>query len=278
MAVLSVDEAIPRLKDALAGGRLVPFLGAGFSMALQLPSWRELTGWMAQRLGFEPALFERHGTNPQLAEYFTLAGANNWNELVYEMTRRFDSPDACARRAGSRQHKALANLPWHTIYTTNYDTHVEGALSDAGRPCSVLASIDDFLHAAPGACEVIKFHGTLSQPSTIVLSESHYFERGELGAAVDQRLRADLLSNSFLFIGYGFADSNIRSVWYRMQRLREQHQSVRQGLSAMRRSLFATFGADPVQPLLLDRWSIDVVLLDPADKSRSVGELLEALA
>lgn len=278
MAVLTVDEAIPRLKEAITSRRLIPFLGAGFSMALQLPSWRELTGWMAQRLGFEPALFERHGTNPQLAEFFAISGANNWSELVYEMTRRFDSPDACERRTKSRQHKALAALPWRTIYTTNYDTHVEGALADAGRPCAALASIDDFLHTSGDGCEVIKFHGTLSQPSTIVLSESHYFERGELGAAVDQRLRADLLTNSFLFIGYGFADSNIRSVWYRMQRLREQHQEGRSGMGSMRRSLFATFGADPVQPALLDRWSIDVVPLDPSDKSKSVAELLEALA
>jgi hypothetical protein len=141
----------------------------------------------------------------------------------------------------------------------------------------VLASFADFQGARlPGACEVIKFHGTLEQPDTIVLTESSYFERMGLDAPPDQRLRADLLSNSFLFIGYSFNDTNIRYIWYRMHQLRMRSQDKSRH-SPTRRSFFATHGAGPVQPEILHQWNIDVIELDPTDRNASVAELLQRI-
>lgn len=277
MAVLSASEAAPRLRQEYHDGRLIPFLGAGFSKPLKLPDWRELISWMAERLGIEPDLFLLHGRYEQLAEYFHLAGHDHFHQLVYEMTRRFDSEEAARTRQSSRMHQALAGLDWRTIYTTNYDSHVEGALQDAKKKVAVLASFDDFqLRREPGMCEVIKFHGTLARPDTIILTESSFFQRIALEAPVDQRLRADLLSHSFLFIGYSFSDLNIRYIWYRMHQLRHQGQaSARRGTA--RRCFFATFGVGPIQPELLDQWNIDLILLDPTDKEASVAALLECI-
>jgi hypothetical protein len=274
MAVLTIDEAGPLLRREYQAGRLIPFLGAGFSKPLDLPSWSELVAWMAERLHFEPQLFELHGRADQLAEYFDLDHHNNLKGLVHEMIRRFESPEAERLRQSSKTHRALAHLGWHTIYTTNYDSHVEGALRDAGKKHVVRASLEDFqMQCEREACEVIKFHGTLADPETIVLTESSYFERMLLEGAADQRLRSDLLSNSFLFIGYSFSDTNIRYIWYRMHRMRQ-----RKGGSASRshrlRCFFATHGVGPVQPALLDQWNIDVIRLDPVDVNASVADLL----
>ncbi|PTL76842.1 SIR2 family protein [Vitiosangium sp. GDMCC 1.1324] len=278
MAVLTPSEAAPHLRKAYKEGRLIPFLGAGFSVPLSLPSWRELTGWMAKDVGFEADLFELHGRNEQLAEYFDRIGPRNLQRLIHEMTRRFDSAEAETKRKSSPTHQALARLNWHTLYTTNYDFHLEGALRDAGKQAVVLASFDDFQGPRhPGACEVIKFHGTLEQPETIVLTESSYFQRMALEAPPDQRLRADLLSHGFLFIGYGFNDFNIRYIWYRMHQLRLQSQARRAPNDSGRRSFFATHGPGPVQPKILDEWGIDVIQLDPTDKTASVAELLQLI-
>lgn len=191
MAVLSAAEAAPRLQQEYRDGRLIPFLGAGYSKPLKLPDWSELVGWMAARLGFEPELFLLHGRYEQLAEYFQLAGHDHFQHLVYEMTRRFDSEEA-------------------------------------------------------------------------------------LEAPVDQRLRSDLLSHSFLFMGYSFNDLNIRYIWYRMHQLRLRGQEGARRPHA-RRCFFATFGAGPIQPEILEQWNIDVIQLDPADKEASVADLLERI-
>jgi hypothetical protein len=277
MAVLSAAEAAPRLQQEYRDGRLIPFLGAGFSKPLKLPDWGELIGWMAERLGYEPDLFSLHGRYEQLAEYFQLARHDHFQHLVYEMTRRFDSEEAIRARKSSRTHLALAGRDWHSIYTTNYDSHVEGAVADAKKKVAVLASFEDFqTRREHGTCEVIKFHGTLTKPDTIVLTESSYFQRIALESPVDQRLRADLLSHVFLFIGYSFNDLNIRYIWYRMHQLRLQGQAGARRASA-RRCFFATFGVGPIQPELLEQWNIDMIQLDPADKEASVADLLERI-
>jgi hypothetical protein len=278
MAVYELEAAKPRLRAAHKDGRLIPFLGAGFSKPLGLPSWGELVGWMAESLGFEAELFHHHGRSEQLAEYYARKGS--LDKLVHEMTLRFGSEQAVAKRRASPMHQALAKLDWRTLYTTNYDGHIEGALRDAKKEAVVLASFGDFQGPRrPGACEVVKFHGTLEQPRTIVLTESEYFERMALEAPADQRLRSDLLSNSFLFIGYSFSDTNIRYIWYRMHQLRRQSAARGEGREHLpeRRGFFATNGAGLVQPELLEAWGIDVILLDPADPSASVAELLQGL-
>ncbi len=277
MAVLSAAEAAPRLQQEYRDGRLIPFLGAGFSKPLNLPDWRELISWIAERLKIEPELFLLHGRYEQLAEYFQLASYDHFQQLVYEMTRRFDSEEAARTRQKSPMHQALAGLDWRTIYTTNYDSHVEGALQDAKKKVAVQASFEDFQQRRePGTCEVIKFHGTLARPETIVLTESSFFQRIALEAPVDQRLRADLLSHSFLFIGYSFNDLNIRYIWYRMHQLRRQGQASAQQAPA-RRCFFATFGVGPIQPKVLDQWNIDLIQLDPTDKEASVAGLLQCI-
>lgn len=278
MAVYELAQARPLLREAYEDGRLIPFLGAGFSKPLGLPSWGELIGWMAHGLGFEPDLFTQHGRYEQLAEFYACSGS--LDRLVHEMTRRFDSEHTEVKRKGSAMHQALSRLDWRTIYTTNYDLHVEGALRDAGREATVLASFGDFQGPRrPGACEVVKFHGSLDKPHTIVLTESQFFERMALEAPPDQRLRADLLSNSFLFIGYSFSDTNIRYIWYRMHQLREQNAVRGRGRERYpeRRSFFATHGAGLVQPKLLEQWNIDVIQLEPMDREASVAELLRSI-
>jgi hypothetical protein len=279
MTVLSPPDAVPALRRAYHEGRLVPFIGAGFSMPLKLPSWAELIHVLGTELGFEPDLFELHGDPAQLAGYFERVrpGARAW--LVDWMRTRFHRDEAEALRKASIQHKALAALGWKTIYTTNYDQHIERALGDAGKSAVSLARLDDFIQPCPpGSCQVIKFHGDVDAPETLVLSENAYFQRLSLQSAVDQRLRADLLSHHFLFIGYSFRDVNIRYIWHRMDEMRQSYQRAGDGSKAPLRCYTATFGAGHVQPDLLSVWNIDVIELDPADRTQSVANLLNALA
>lgn len=274
MALLTSDEAIPELRDQYRAGRLVPFIGAGYSMPLRLPSWGKLMEALSRELEFEPALFELHGTFPQLAGYFEAMHPEGRDWIAGWMRARFHSDEAEALRRESPQHRALAGLCWHTIYTTNYDRHIERALADAGCAADTVTRAGDFARRARGeACtQVVKLHGDIERPDSLVLTERHYFDRLALESAVDQRLRADLFGHSFLFMGYSFSDINIRYIWHRMQALREQEKA------STPPAYLATFGVGLVQPTLLEAWNIHVIQLDPTDKTGSVARMLEALA
>ncbi|MGK4005735.1 SIR2 family protein [Sorangium sp. So ce1036] len=278
MAVLTLEQAAVPLRQAYREGRLIPFLGAGFSAPLRLPMWKELVGWMGAALGFEPALFELHGLPPQLAGFFDRERPGGLDSFIAEMRARFHAREVDERRRGSPQHKALARRDFPTIYTTNFEHHIEEALRDAGKRAVALARFDDFARCPTrGVCQVIKFHGDLDSPETVVLTETQYFSRLRLEAAPDQRLRADLLSHSFLFLGYSFSDVDIRYIWYRMEQMRLEGSSPGARRASNRRGYWATFGAGLVQPALLEDWHIDVIELDPNDKTKSVVDLLDAL-
>jgi len=278
MATLSVEQAIPLLRARVQEQRLIPFIGAGFSVPLGLPSWAQLVEWMAQRLGFDPKLFRVHGDSAQLAEYFDLNAEGNLAALVEYMRQSFHRDDAEARRRASITHTALVKIPLKTIYTTNYDEHIERAFSDANLRCMPIATIADFqksYHA--GTCQVLKFHGTLEEPSSIVISESHYFNRMALETPMDQRLRADILGNTMLFIGYRFSDMNIRNIWYRMHQLRKQSGAQ----AAARRSYVTVLGSlGLVQERLLSEWGIDIIELnrDRNLVNRQMQQLLTEIA
>ncbi len=60
------------------------------------------------------------------------------------------------------------------------------------------------------AVEIVKFHGDLSNPERMVLSESDYERRLKLAEVEDQRLLSDVLGRAILFfLGYSFRDWNV---------------------------------------------------------------------
>ncbi len=277
--VLTPGKAAEYLRTAHRERRLIPFLGAGFSIPLGLPSWSGLMDSMGEQLGFEPGMFELHGRAEQLAGYFDLEHAARLPWFVERMKERFHAPDVEPLRKGSRQHQALGRRDFRTIYTTNFERHIEWSLEDAGKKAQTLATLEHFQSAtSDDTCQVIKFHGDLEHPETVVLTESHFFGRMRLEAAPDQRLRSDLLGNSFLFLGYSFNDVNIRYIWYRMNQLRrESAGGAAPVVPPERQCYWATFGVGHVQPRLLKEWNIQVISLDPSDKSQSVVDLLDSL-
>lgn len=276
MTLLEAEPALQEIKKHYEEGRLIPFIGSGFSAPLGLPTWDDLIESIAEKIDFEPDLFKLHGTNAQLAEYIEITNRRVYLDWIHDITVDFDSRETERNRRSNYPHKALADLNLKTIYTTNYDFHIEGAFQDAGKKVVALASLADFLEIRdPEACEVIKFHGSLNEPNTIILTESNYFDRLELESPVDQRLRSDILSNSFMFIGYSFQDPNIRFIWYKIHKLRKAQED--QDYTSLRPSYFISFGVNPVQPVLLERWNINVILLDPEDREKALGDFLSLI-
>jgi hypothetical protein len=259
------------LRDIRRDGKLIPFIGAGLSAPLGLPSWSQLMDVIAEDLGYDPEVFKLSGNNLQLAEYF-VAVKGSIGPLRSEMDRMFNPTDEDIE--ASQSHKALVQMNLPIIYTTNYDLIIERAFELSNVAYHSIVSIDDIATAPSDVTQVVKFHGTFSNDASLVLTESSYFDRLEFESAIDIKLRADMLGKCLLFVGYSLSDINIRYMLYKLHKLRHQ---MRPGANRTPSAYLATFGAGEVQRTLLAQWDVSVVELDPSNKAESTANFLESL-
>jgi hypothetical protein len=250
---------------------LIPFVGAGLSVPLGLPSWDRLIDKIADQVGYDPSIYRLNGTKLQLAEYY-VAKTRSIGPLRSEMDKLFNPTDDAIR--ASTSHRLLAEMRLPLIYTTNYDRIIERAFELRNVPCHTIANIDDIGTAPPNVTHVVKFHGSFSDDASLVLTESSYFDRLDLESALDLKLRANTLGKSLLFIGHGLGDINIRYLLYKLHKLRSH---LRQGQERLPSAYLTAFGAGQVQRTLLKQWDVELIELDPLDKTASTEAFLESL-
>ena len=207
----------PELRQLYSNGRLLPFIGAGVSRSVhwtsngrshQGPSWREMVDEAARQLGFQlPALIRTRGTDLQLLEYFKVVN-NDIAPLTNWLLLNTQAPDSALQ--ASPILPVLARLQrCQLYYTTNYDDFIERALNLAGRKACTVATETDIAGANSTRPQVVKFHGDLNNPASMVITESDYERRLAFTTAMDLRLRSDVLGRAVLFLGYSFRDPNV---------------------------------------------------------------------
>src|SRR5262245_55485259 len=138
------QDLIARYKE----GRLVPFIGAGVSMAVSWEadgtmrrglSWRELVDQAARMLGFQdPNLLRVRGDDLQILEYYRKKRHDEFADLRNWFYSDLRAPDNALK--SSPIHIALSALTkCELFYTTNYDDFLERSLRLNGRQCTAVA-------------------------------------------------------------------------------------------------------------------------------------------
>lgn len=179
-----VLEDLRKLAKLERDGGLVLFLGAGASAGAGFPTWSGLLGELAAKAELSPE--EQQGAlsmpAPDAADVIGSALSDGLGQVV---AQRF-TQDGCALT-----HALLASLGVDEAVTTNYDTLYENA--------SQVPQTRE-LYVLPRQCResdaprLLKLHGDVRVPESIVLTRGHYL-RFDVGsaplAAVMQSLMAD---------------------------------------------------------------------------------------
>jgi hypothetical protein len=202
----------------LAKGQVIPFVGAGVSMSLGLPSYGSLIKDLGEHIGFDGDIFEQMGDYLTLAEFYHLKkkGLLELQAHLQEEWRK-----SVKQIAASPVHRAIVELGCKLIYTTNFDDFLEKAHKGLKRRYRGLRSVNDFVNLGDDKVHIVKLHGDLRSPTTMVFTESSYFQRLAFESPLDIKLRADILGKSLLFIGYSLSDINVRLLLFRLQKLWE---------------------------------------------------------
>lgn len=164
-------------------------------IGLDLPStWPLRAVWSAPWLGQIAQEFERRFGRVQLVE---------------AVRRALHVDDA---RPGGCQ-LAFVQLPFDTVYTTNFDLLLESAYATAGRPFrSLVGELQLPFHAGQIATSIVKMHGDLRHEEHIVLTRHDYDSFLERYPVIATHLSAMLITRTPLFIGYILTDPDFISI------------------------------------------------------------------
>jgi len=263
------ESNIDNLVQLIADKKVILFIGAGISASVNFPSWKGLIDEFGKKLGYDTDLFESYGDYMMLAEY---ADLNYRQEGVYKQLQdTFKITKEIEKELySSRIYEILKELDFPIIYTTNYDSLLEDYYNNKGKDITVIRCAEDMQKIKPGTPRIMKFHGDLSTKSSIVLSESEYFERMDFSNFMDVQLQADMLQYSILFLGYSLSDINVKLLMYlARKRVREHNQAIK--------SYIYTATPNLVQEEVFLKNNIITITGDEEDKKKGTLDFLEDL-
>lgn len=257
------------LKKAIKDRNAILFVGAGISATLGLPTWNDLIGKMGKDLGYDPDLFKQYGDNLILAEFYSLE-KGRIGELRSWMDEKWNvDVDVISN---SMIYKAITELEFPLIYTTNYDHCLEKAFDVFGKKYKRIIGVDDLVNIDNDITQIIKFHGDTVSDESIVLTESSYFQRLNFESPLDIKLRSDMLGKTILFIGYSISDINIRLLIYKLDQLWRNNN-----ISQRPKSYLFLPTPNLIQQRILENRGITTIVGESLDKKESTENFLTSL-
>lgn len=246
------------VKD-LGNNNAAVFAGAGMSKSVGYVDWPELLRDIADELQLNVELEHDLITLAQFHVNSKRSHAKLSKKILEEFSEQAEPSDT---------HDVLARLPIQTYWTTNYDALIENALKKAFKVADVKHSIAQLNTTQPKRDVVVyKMHGDVTLPNQAVLYKEQYERYHDTHGAFVTALSGDLVSKTFLFIGFSFTDPNLDYVLSRL------HVATRRNHYCFMRRAVVTPGDDAElsayqqrkQALRVDdlkRYGIQTLLID----------------
>lgn len=262
-------ELLKEYSKALRDGKAAIFVGAGISRAAGFVDWKQLLAEIAEDLGLSIGL---ENDLVALAQ-FDLNQRGSRDRLNQKLVDEFIE-DATL----TPSHQLIAQLPIHSVWTTNYDDLIEKAFEQENKRIDVKRREADFgTTRRRSDVTIYKMHGDKTDVSEAVLTKEDYESYHDKRALFTIAFKGDLTQKTFLFLGVSFTDPNITYILARVRQLLDKNS--RQHYCIMKRCVqpestetecnrFKHWIAD------LHRYNIRPILIDDYGE---VPQLLEEL-
>lgn len=250
---------------------VILFVGSGISAGLGLPTWQDFIGRLGGEVGFRPEEFlDLSSDFRSLAEFYRLE-TKSLDDLCSKMAREWNVADE--KLAASRTHELIVRLGFPIVYTTNYDHLLERAYALQGKRFNKVVTAGDLARIDSALPTIVKFHGDLDDPASMVLAETDYMRRLSFEQPLDLKLTADAFGNAVLFIGYSVSDINLRLLLYRLHRIWRASGFE----NARPRSYVLMTKPNRVQERILDSWGVAPLIAEDGGANEAVKRFLEQL-
>ncbi|HQQ74050.1 MAG TPA: SIR2 family protein [Pseudomonadales bacterium] len=186
------------------------FAGSGLSAPAGFVSWGGLLRPIARDLGLD---VDKEHDLVTLAQYHLNENVANRNQLNKRLIEEFSKSAEI-----TENHQILARLPIYTYWTTNYDKLIEKSLEATGKIPDVKYTKKHLSLTKPKRDAIVyKMHGDIDHPDEAVLTKDDY---ESYHVKMDQFITAlsgDLVSKTFIFIGFSFTDPNLDYILSRVR-------------------------------------------------------------
>lgn len=221
----------------LEAGTAAVFAGAGLSASSGFVNWAQLLEPLARQLNLDA---HKDGENlVALAQYYVNNEGGSKSDLQRRLLEEF-----AVHADPHENHRIIARLPIPVYWTTNYDQLIEQSLRERRRNPDVKSSVDQLSFSLPRRDAIVfKMHGDIGEPSKVVLTRDDYERYSTERAPFVTALSGDLVSRTFLFLGFSFTDPNLDYVLSRI-RMHFSPGNTRKHFALFRRVQRSSFSSD----------------------------------
>ena len=220
---MEINEALKEMQDKIkeVGKAPVLFIGSGLSRRYyDTPDWNELLEQIAREVDVDNEKMKKWGGNEKKAtelEYHCFAKKKPLYDKgedrrypLREIIKKIITEKSTIDEDKKREVDALANIIPTAIITTNYDELLENTFGEKYNVCigqEIISSKVDNKSKT-----IYKIHGSVSDPSTIVITQEDYDNFMASSKYLYAKLMTLFWENPIVFMGYGIGDDNVKNV------------------------------------------------------------------
>lgn len=192
----------------LKNNNLSIFAGAGLSRGSGFVDWRGLLSEIATELELD---INKELDLVSVAQYhFNDNGRQTINEAIVNEFQQSSEKN--------ENMNILSRLPINTYWTTNYDSIIEDTLNDSGKIVDKKIRPGQMKTFTPNRDVVVyKMHGDKEDPDDAVITRDDYENYNSTRTPFTTQLKGELISKTFLFIGFSFEDPNLEQILSRIR-------------------------------------------------------------
>ena len=198
---ITLDEFIVDIAYKLNNEQVSFFMGSGVSTELGLPDWKNLFADIARKLSLD---INKISDYYQLSQYYC-------NKYSIGGLKSIISAKLRTADYNSPTINKLLRLGFKSIWTTNFDTAIENCLLNNHMTYTKVHNDKDLSYLTPGSTPIIyKINGDVDDLENAILTQQDWEKFQYTRPTMLTFLKKELVTNSFLFIGYSFKDNLIK--------------------------------------------------------------------
>lgn len=209
------EELIRKYVKAIQEGNAAVFAGAGLSRPSGYVDWKELLRPLAADIELD---VDKESDLLSVAQFYRnrKGSATSISQAILDAFSKDANPNENVR--------ILTRLPIFTYWTTNYDELLEKGLREANRNPDIKSDSDQLSLVKPDRDAIVyKMHGDVNHPANAVLTKTDYELYQNRRPLFRTALKGDLISKTFLFIGFSFEDPNLDYILGQIRSLLEEN-------------------------------------------------------